>query len=647
MHTLDQKIVIYQTEDGKTQIDVRLENETVWLTQAQMAELFEKDQSVVARHINNAFKEGELEKESNMQFLHNTQYKYRPTRIYDLDTIICVGYRVSRGDRYLSHSSRHTQVPVPLTNPGCGATCEQQTFPLHQHQAPPPLAAHRQQGDQLHHDSHQREDQQRAHLPDPLFRFRHRSHHPRQSPRRDPKNRQRHGLHLSRKRVELKQTIIMKKILLIIFASVSALAINAQDSEKMNFNLGDDYEFLKEYEKHSELSQPRGYDGRFEYEVISLKKKTVKLRGVLDDKQKVFDKVPAVCNIVFPNENDHINHHFQFKVAMVAPAVLQYSSNFEEVTLASQFIEEVPSKLFEENTNLEKVVIKGKFKTISSDIFIGCTNLKYLYISPNVKKILPSAFIGAENLKGIHVFWTNSVDLPELNNAFNADVLKNAVLYVPKGSSNIYKESDYWKAFANIKEETNELEPTIGNHGDYIEYKHSDNTSGKVEIPSPQDVNGTSYPVGEIGESAFENNTKLTSVTIPSSVNYIGANAFKGCSNMSEVHCENPIPPLLVNSNEDSPARTRAEVTVSQFEGVDMDNCVLYVPIGSSSTYKKYDGWKDFKIIIEEDSKSTAIKAIYNNSPMEEDDLYNLKGQRVNVPQKGIYIRNGKKVIIK
>ena len=82
----DQKIVIYQTEDGKTQIDVRLENETVWLTQAQMAELFEKDQSVVARHINNAFKEGELEKESNMQFLHNTQYKYRPTRIYDLGT---------------------------------------------------------------------------------------------------------------------------------------------------------------------------------------------------------------------------------------------------------------------------------------------------------------------------------------------------------------------------------------------------------------------------------------------------------------------------------------------------------------------------------------------------------------------------------
>ena len=96
----DQKIVIYQTPDGKTQIDVRLENETVWLTQAQMAELFEKDQSVVARHINNAFKEGELEKESNMHFLHNTQYKYRPTMIFSLDVVISVGYRV--------HSKRGT-----------------------------------------------------------------------------------------------------------------------------------------------------------------------------------------------------------------------------------------------------------------------------------------------------------------------------------------------------------------------------------------------------------------------------------------------------------------------------------------------------------------------------------------------------------
>ena len=58
------QIVIYQTEDGQTQIDVRLENETVWLTQAQMAELFETDRTSIVRHINNIYKVDELDRES-------------------------------------------------------------------------------------------------------------------------------------------------------------------------------------------------------------------------------------------------------------------------------------------------------------------------------------------------------------------------------------------------------------------------------------------------------------------------------------------------------------------------------------------------------------------------------------------------------
>ena len=59
----ENKIIIYQTEDGQTQIDVRLENETVWLTQAQMAELFDKDRTVIGRHIRNIYKEEELEQD--------------------------------------------------------------------------------------------------------------------------------------------------------------------------------------------------------------------------------------------------------------------------------------------------------------------------------------------------------------------------------------------------------------------------------------------------------------------------------------------------------------------------------------------------------------------------------------------------------
>ena len=102
MQKIEDKIVIYQAQDGHITIDVRLENETVWLSQAQMALLFQKDQSVIARHIANVFKEGELDKNSNMQILHNTLSKYKPTTIYSLDVIISVGYRVKsqRGTQF-------------------------------------------------------------------------------------------------------------------------------------------------------------------------------------------------------------------------------------------------------------------------------------------------------------------------------------------------------------------------------------------------------------------------------------------------------------------------------------------------------------------------------------------------------------------
>ncbi|WP_296014120.1 RhuM family protein [uncultured Fibrobacter sp.] len=95
------EIVIYQPE-GEIRLEVRVENETVWLTQAQIAELFLKDQSVIARHIKNVFKEGELTQESNMQILHNTLSKFKPTTIYSLDVIISVGYRVKslRGTQF-------------------------------------------------------------------------------------------------------------------------------------------------------------------------------------------------------------------------------------------------------------------------------------------------------------------------------------------------------------------------------------------------------------------------------------------------------------------------------------------------------------------------------------------------------------------
>ncbi len=95
------EIVLYQPE-GAIKLEVRVENETVWLTQAQMGKLFERERSVIAKHIGNIFKEKELDEKSNVQILHNTLSKYKPITIYSLDVIISVGYRVKsiQGTRF-------------------------------------------------------------------------------------------------------------------------------------------------------------------------------------------------------------------------------------------------------------------------------------------------------------------------------------------------------------------------------------------------------------------------------------------------------------------------------------------------------------------------------------------------------------------
>lgn len=86
-------LLIYQSEDGVTRIETRLENETVWLTQAQMADLFQKERSVITKHISNVFADGELDEKSNVQILHISGSD-KPVKFYNLDVIISVGYRV-------------------------------------------------------------------------------------------------------------------------------------------------------------------------------------------------------------------------------------------------------------------------------------------------------------------------------------------------------------------------------------------------------------------------------------------------------------------------------------------------------------------------------------------------------------------------
>ena len=102
----ENQVVVYQP-DETVRLDVRLEENTVWLTQGQMTELFQRDRTVITRHINNVFAEGELDEKSNVHFLH-IPFSDKPIKVYSLNVIISVGYRVK--------SPRGTQFRIWATN---------------------------------------------------------------------------------------------------------------------------------------------------------------------------------------------------------------------------------------------------------------------------------------------------------------------------------------------------------------------------------------------------------------------------------------------------------------------------------------------------------------------------------------------------
>jgi hypothetical protein len=96
------EIILYTTEDGLTKVDVKLENETVWLTIDQMSELFNKSRSTINEHILNIYGENELVESDTIRKIGISDFSTKPTNYYNLDVIISVGYRVKsvQGTRF-------------------------------------------------------------------------------------------------------------------------------------------------------------------------------------------------------------------------------------------------------------------------------------------------------------------------------------------------------------------------------------------------------------------------------------------------------------------------------------------------------------------------------------------------------------------
>jgi len=219
---------------------------------------------------------------------------------------------------------------------------------------------------------------------------------------------------------------------------------------------------------------------------------------------------------------------------------------------------------------------------------------------------------------------------------------ENATLYVPFGTKALYEVTDGWKEFKNIVEMTpyDVLDDnTVAAH--FLE----PDEEGKLEIPETVEIDGKTYTVTEIAANAFKDNKDLTEVTIPGTVTKIGDGAFAGCENLRAIYVFAPEPISLTAAEARSIVTRAAENVPSQFEGIDFDACTLYVPIGSEQKYRDAEGWKLFVNIVGVEDPA-GIATVYTEQNGNE-PIYNLSGQRLAAPRRGLNIIGGRKVVMK
>ena len=419
--------------------------------------------------------------------------------------------------------------------------------------------------------------------------------------------------------------------------------------------------------KHSELGQPWSdrNDGLFLYTLTSLNEQTAKLQSIQEEKLDitVIENIPSVASLSHINpydthydssEDPHAGHTFQFIINEIMSSAFNNLENLEEITIANHFITMIPSSLFKGSKNLQSVTIGGAVELIDGNIFDGCDRLEKLRLGHGVKTIYSGAFTGAINLKDIYVEWRDNNEIPDIiKNGYAKDIFPYdkttekipATLHVPIEYADLYKGSK-WEAFKTIKPDNDFLHYTLTDDGLSVYVSSGKEDLKLIEVPDHVIIDGKKFSVKGIGKDAFKDNKNVTSVILPETITFIEEGAFSGCSGISELTSYNPIPPQITVSA----ASTRGTSVASQFEGINKETCILFVPKGSVEAYRNSYGWGDFNIILEIEGNSSStgivIKPMHKEDDKEE-AYYNLCGQRVKTPTKGLYIKKGKKILIK
>ena len=301
-------------------------------------------------------------------------------------------------------------------------------------------------------------------------------------------------------------------------------------------------------------------------------------------------------------------------------------------------VNEISFKAFEGCTSIEKITMPKSLTKIGGSAFFGCTSLKAFDVAEGTGSLsVADGVLFADNgatlvaypaAKGsdyeIPATVTSLHDgafayakltsltinreepLPVDKQTFEGIDFENCVLNVPLSTAAKYRAAEGWSLFKHISGET-EVTADGATYAVYddgtVIYTAADKTaiSGDYVVPSTITVDGVEMPVKEIAPNAFEDCTELVTVTIPKDIESIGASAFKGCTGLEEIYCLSDVPinlATMFNSRTRS-GMTRSGGFVSQFDGIDFDHCILYVPFGTRELYMASEGWMEFKHIVE------------------------------------------------
>ena len=245
----------------------------------------------------------------------------------------------------------------------------------------------------------------------------------------------------------------------------------------------------------------------------------------------------------------------------------------------------IANSVFKGKTSLVNLTISENIKTIGTYAFQGCSSLKKIEFPSTLRGIGEKAFDGCKNVT--HICSLVKVPFEFLLNVFSS---YTASLYVPEGTKNSYKSTNYWSQFSNMVEGylvkeiiSDDLTFDLMTTGSEETLKEtatltkSATTTSTVSIPSTIDR----YKVTTIGPSSFSGNSKLVNLTIPASVQTIGDNAFNGCNNIENIisMIENP-----------------SDISDNVFS---TSSASLYVPKGTRDLYKSKNGWSRFTTIYE------------------------------------------------